>query len=65
MNEWDSRGMGETPSSSISADAMLKRIFGVANILITVKQQQDVKHEASESDAENHHQRKLHYREAE
>jgi len=55
----------EVSSASVSADTMLKRVFGVANILAIVKREQDVEQQTAENRAKNQHPNELQYREEE
>lgn len=55
----------EDSSASVAADMMLKRVFGVANILAIVKQPHDFEAENVENRAKNQHRGELQYREDE
>lgn len=55
----------EVSSASVSADTMLKRVFGVANILAIVKHQQDAAQKTAENHTKNQHPNELQYREEE
>lgn len=65
MSESDRAATAEVSSASVSADTMLKRVFGVANILAIVKYQQDAEQQIAENRAKNQHPNELQYREEE
>ena len=55
----------EDSSASVSADVMLKRVFGVAKILAIVKHPRDFEEEIAENRAKNQRRGELQYREDE
>lgn len=55
----------EDSSASVSADVMLKRVFGVAKILAIVKHARDFDEEIAEICAKNRRRAELKYREDE